>query len=754
MNDAQRKIEEQFLWRPSNYNPLAFVAQSYFEPQIDSTSISVSVTPAVEYDVSQFLKQIEERTSAARDFYHEAIVAHQLDRKPVNELEAFAIGQHAQDALFKSMSDELLSTAPEKQDEVIARFDLNRELLDWRIAESTPELSITPNLDKLQGAYLNYKVLHDLPYFEAEAHASPQIREVMDLAYEQFDLSKVAADFDKIEPRQIPEQLPEPAWLNREGCSPEVIRLIERVQNNVQQEIAEDGQKAAFEANTRKLEEQQRAERQADMDEYRKLTNPSYSDLEDAFERGEFKDYFTETRNHNRVTVDENAILGEPTSDQILKLSSRNMLSTRSDALTVETMVDYYQSIGGALEARTINTREGSQSVMIPRDQQAYNQVDRVLSLAYQDIQAEHEAQTAHFNTSNGDFHLLSTKQNIEAHKLSIDVAEKIEDRVADTDGIVKEYAAYSRSLNKDRIAELESKHPELAPKQEQEAIQEPARVSMKPVTDGYNTLEDTKQRIAQLREKHAARNVSDGAIVAPVTAPAEPVKETTPEVMAQPEAPELQADRKTETVTAGRLVDHGEAPYQNDPSNAKSYFVKLDHRGREVTTWGVDLPRAIQQSEVERGDYVEVENLGKQDVAIKTASGAEEVKHRNAWKISEAKTPEQEQKEEFERRQQEFQAMKLAAQKREEESQRQTQAVADQRMKDYLARYQANRPIAESIDPNSRAEKAQRVQKFSEQANEKAKPTTPGYDQVKAQMAAAVKASVERERDKNRGRV
>jgi hypothetical protein len=55
---------------------------------------------------------------------------------------------------------------------------------------------------------------------------------------------------------------------------------------------------------------------------------------------------------------------------------------------------------------------------------------------------------------------------------------------------------------------------------------------------------------------------------------------------------------RSGKGVVYGRLVAHGEAPYQHDATKSASYFVTIkDASGRERTSWGVGLAEAIRES-------------------------------------------------------------------------------------------------------------------------------------------------------------
>lgn len=96
--------------------------------------------------------------------------------------------------------------------------------------------------------------------------------------------------------------------------------------------------------------------------------------------------------------------------------------------------------------------------------------------------------------------------------------------------------------------------------------------------------------------------------------------------------------------VKRGRLVEHNSAPYQNDPNNSASYFVKyLDDEGRIQTVWGIDLQRAMTEAGVSIGHQVELHNLGRQRVIVQAPVldkkgeiiGYEDKEtHLNIWKI------------------------------------------------------------------------------------------------------------------------
>ncbi|EEZ9648727.1 Ti-type conjugative transfer relaxase TraA [Escherichia coli] len=81
-----------------------------------------------------------------------------------------------------------------------------------------------------------------------------------------------------------------------------------------------------------------------------------------------------------------------------------------------------------------------------------------------------------------------------------------------------------------------------------------------------------------------------------------------------------------------GRLVAHGEAPYQHEEGNSRSYFATLeDDKGEQRTIWGVDLERAIADAGTQLGDKVSFEHVGAESVQLPNGQTVQ----RNSWKVN-----------------------------------------------------------------------------------------------------------------------
>jgi hypothetical protein len=68
----------------------------------------------------------------------------------------------------------------------------------------------------------------------------------------------------------------------------------------------------------------------------------------------------------------------------------------------------------------------------------------------------------------------------------------------------------------------------------------------------------------------------------------------------------------------SGVLLAHGPAPFQHQPENSPSYFVTVrTQAGDDATYWGIDLERAVRESEAIVGDRVRLVRQGRQRVQV-----------------------------------------------------------------------------------------------------------------------------------------
>jgi hypothetical protein len=112
----------------------------------------------------------------------------------------------------------------------------------------------------------------------------------------------------------------------------------------------------------------------------------------------------------------------------------------------------------------------------------------------------------------------------------------------------------------------------------------------------------------------------------------------------AERRSPDRQSERGTSgALLTGTLVDHGRAPYLNNPKEPLSYYVKIETPKGDRTVWGVDLERAFKESlsRPTAGDAVGLRAIRQEPVKVKTADRDGEGKvigqkdletHRNRW--------------------------------------------------------------------------------------------------------------------------
>ncbi len=120
--------------------------------------------------------------------------------------------------------------------------------------------------------------------------------------------------------------------------------------------------------------------------------------------------------------------------------------------------------------------------------------------------------------------------------------------------------------------------------------------------------------------------------------------------------AAELAAERfQTNRVYVGKVIDHGAAPYENDPKNERSYYVKLQTDAGEKIVWGVDLERAVGDGKAQIGDDVALAYQGKKPVTVpvkeyddkgKVVGVSEITTNRNTWDVRRLETVREEVKE------------------------------------------------------------------------------------------------------------
>lgn len=157
---------------------------------------------------------------------------------------------------------------------------------------------------------------------------------------------------------------------------------------------------------------------------------------------------------------------------------------------------------------------------------------------------------------------------------------------------------------------------------------------------EGYKPSEPELQAARRERERRAASKRDDDIRASPGT-------ETRTDAQSRVERA-IEQSTPASRVRYGRLVDHGEAPYQFESNSPPSYFLQLDHgQGAVRTYWGVGLAEALRNSRTGAaiGDEVGVARIGSTPVTLnwrRVDDRGEEVvqkvaAHRNDWVVEKA---------------------------------------------------------------------------------------------------------------------
>lgn len=152
---------------------------------------------------------------------------------------------------------------------------------------------------------------------------------------------------------------------------------------------------------------------------------------------------------------------------------------------------------------------------------------------------------------------------------------------------------------------------------------------------DGPNSIEHVNERSKGEPTKAAAKESE-------ASAPTPPQQQARTETAA-PAATDIKPND-----LSGILLEHGAAPFEFNKDNNTNYYVKYrDQLGNERITWGLDLKRAIEESEAKIGDRVTLENQGRKAVEVDQKVKDDEGKvvgtkrittHRNSWNIEVAR--------------------------------------------------------------------------------------------------------------------
>lgn len=96
-----------------------------------------------------------------------------------------------------------------------------------------------------------------------------------------------------------------------------------------------------------------------------------------------------------------------------------------------------------------------------------------------------------------------------------------------------------------------------------------------------------------------------------------------------------LSSDR----VYVGQLVEHGRAPYDRNPANGPSYYVRIHAETGDRVVWGLDLERAVRDAKAKLGDEIVLSQQATARQGARSNSGLSSADsnaaHRNLWDVT-----------------------------------------------------------------------------------------------------------------------
>lgn len=129
------------------------------------------------------------------------------------------------------------------------------------------------------------------------------------------------------------------------------------------------------------------------------------------------------------------------------------------------------------------------------------------------------------------------------------------------------------------------------------------------------NTVEAVGSRVAELEKTLAAANAREQLVRN------DPASTDDDKMSAKESRKTAEFDlmaHAPEGKVIGRLVEHGEAKYKNDPDEKPSYYVTVQIRdGDQRTVWGKDLKRAMSVADFKAGDAISLERTGAEPVQV-----------------------------------------------------------------------------------------------------------------------------------------
>lgn len=277
---------------------------------------------------------------------------------------------------------------------------------------------------------------------------------------------------------------------------------------------------------------------------------------------------------------------------------------------------------------------------------------DRVAT-AFNEIRADNEFQLETQNAVSKIDEAAKSEQFTEvASDITasiVDTIQAVRKSVADQFGLdwMKNKVEQQPQAFRNAPVEPEAPAPQPQPPVDQAKVQ----LSMKPNGVSYASMDTVRARVQayEARRKAKLGIVETKAPEAIKSAQEEPVRaqqvsqsvkrEQTAEITPQKAPTQVATDGGNLEDTdhlRGIVKDFGAAPYLHDEKKDMSYFVVFESNGQTKTKWGIDIERAFEEANVQKGDFVELDKQAVKDGKVVLDENGQEVEtYKNIWEAT-----------------------------------------------------------------------------------------------------------------------
>lgn len=262
------------------------------------------------------------------------------------------------------------------------------------------------------------------------------------------------------------------------------------------------------------------------------------------------------------------------------------------------------------------------------------DEYDKATSIAMNEMKAHHDKERLEiYGMDDHDIKVMYSKQNLEIMTRDYMEGEKLREmgrkipmhyeQVSKQD-LVKEYQEHINLVNQPEIERLQATYPVATRKIDLQHA---------------GLLTPDGKRTDRINANEPQPGIEQPAPVQGVDNEPSQTAQLVDHLKNSPVIPEP-APAKNPNALHGTLIEHGSKPFKpNDEKTLTPYVIVQDDAGRKHQKWGVDLPRALDESGANIGDKISIEKVEVEKVKIPEMDehGNRNMKSgvRNTWEIN-----------------------------------------------------------------------------------------------------------------------